>query len=66
LKRVVDAGVQVDSTSDCGGTADSIYLRDPDQNGVELTWDRPRESRPKPSPKEDHPLDLQALLGELD
>ncbi len=65
LKRLLDAGVRIDSTSDCAGAADSIYLRDPDQNGLELTWDRPRETRPSPPPKEDQSLDLEELLGEL-
>jgi catechol 2,3-dioxygenase len=65
LKRLLDAGVRIDSTSDCAGAADSIYLRDPDQNGLELTWDRPPDTRPSPTPKEDQPLDLEELLGEL-
>jgi catechol 2,3-dioxygenase len=72
LKRLLDAGVHIDSagvhidsTSDCAGAADSIYLRDPDQNGLELTWDRPPENRPSPAPREDQPLDLDELLGEL-
>lgn len=65
VKRLLDARVRIDSTSDCGGVADSIYLRDPDQNGLELTWDRPREARPNPLPDEDSPLDLEELLGEL-
>jgi catechol 2,3-dioxygenase len=65
LKRLLDAGVRIDSSSDCGGAADSIYLRDPDQNGLELTWDRPRETRPGRPPNDDRPLDLEDLLGEL-
>jgi catechol 2,3-dioxygenase len=66
LKRLLDAGVPIESSSDCGGIADSLYLRDPDQNGVELTWDRPRESRPNPLRADDRPLDLNELLAELD
>ena len=65
LKRLLDAGIVIDSSSDCGGHADSIYLHDPDQNGLELTWDRPRESRPDPLPDDDRPLDLDELLSEL-
>jgi catechol 2,3-dioxygenase len=65
LKRLLDAGVTIDSSSDCGGVADSIYLRDPDQNGLELTWDRPREAQPHPPSEEDQPLDLEDLLDEL-
>jgi catechol 2,3-dioxygenase len=65
LKRLLDAGVRIDSTSDCAGAADSIYLRDPDQNGLELTCDRPPETRPSSRPKEEQPLDLEELLSEL-
>ena len=36
----------------------TIYLRDPDDNGLELTWDRPRDKRPNPLPADDRPLDL--------
>ena len=66
LKRLLDAGVPIESSSDCGGIADSLYLRDPDQNGVELTWDRPRELRPNPLRTDDRPLELNELLAELD
>jgi catechol 2,3-dioxygenase len=65
LKRLLDAGIPIDSSSDCGGLADSIYLRDPDDNGLELTWDRPRDKRPNPLPAGDRPLDLDELLNEL-
>ena len=41
------------------------YLRDPDDNGLELTWDRPRDKRPNPLPADDRPLDLNELLSEL-
>lgn len=58
LDRVLEAGLPIESTSDCGGIADSIYTRDPDGNGVELTWDRPLEQRPIPLPGQDKPLDL--------
>jgi catechol 2,3-dioxygenase len=46
------------------GAADSIYLRDPDQNGLELTWDRPPEARPALLPDDDQPLNLDQLLAE--
>jgi catechol 2,3-dioxygenase len=65
LRRLLDAGVAIDSSSDCGGQADSIYLRDPDENGLELTWDRPRDNRPNPPPAGDRSLDLDELLSEL-
>lgn len=64
LRRVLDAGIPLESSSDCGGVADSIYLQDPDGNGLELTWDRPRELRPDPLRTEDQALDLDELLAE--
>jgi catechol 2,3-dioxygenase len=64
LRRLLDAGVPIESSSDCGGIADSIYLRDPDGNGLEVTWDRPRDARPDPLPDNDRPLDLDELLSE--
>jgi catechol 2,3-dioxygenase len=42
LKRVIKAGITLDGASD-HGVSKALYLRDPDQNGVELYWDRPRE-----------------------
>lgn len=64
VRRLLAIG-SIESTSDCGGIADSIYTRDPDGNGVELTWDRPPELRPDPLPADDAPLDLEALLAEV-
>ena len=45
LRRVIAAGIPLDGASD-HGVSEALYLRDPDQNGVELYWDRPRESWP--------------------
>ncbi|MEO7308284.1 MAG: VOC family protein [Ferruginibacter sp.] len=52
------------------GVSEALYLNDPDDNGVELYWDRPKELWPK---KEDgslemysHVLDMESLLKELD
>jgi catechol 2,3-dioxygenase len=42
FRRLKAAGVVVDSAVD-HGVSESLYLRDPDQNGVELYWDRPSE-----------------------
>jgi catechol 2,3-dioxygenase len=41
-RRLKEAGVGIDNIVDHGVT-ESIYLRDPDENGVELYWDRPTE-----------------------
>jgi catechol 2,3-dioxygenase len=46
LKRVEDAGIPLDGASD-HGVSEALYLRDPDQNGVELYWDRPKEQWPR-------------------
>jgi catechol 2,3-dioxygenase len=67
LERVIRAGVALDGASD-HGVSEAIYLRDPDQNGVELYWDRPREEWPR-SPDGGliiftRPLDLDSLLAE--
>lgn len=65
LKRLLDHGVAIESSSDAGGVVESIYVRDPDHNGVELTWDRPRELWPAVKDREERPLDLQQLLALL-
>ena len=42
VKRVMEAGITLDGMSD-HSVSEAIYLRDPDENGVELYWDRPRD-----------------------
>jgi catechol 2,3-dioxygenase len=42
FRRLKAAGVVIDSAVD-HGVSESLYLRDPDQNGIELYWDRPSE-----------------------
>ena len=46
LKRLTAAGLQLDGASD-HGVSEALYLRDPDDNGVELYWDRPKADWPK-------------------
>src|SRR5262250_1556287 len=46
LRRLQKAGVPLDGASD-HGVSEALYLRDPDQNGLELYWDRPKEAWPK-------------------
>ncbi len=41
-----EAGIHLDGASDHGVT-EALYLRDPDANGVELYWDRPKEVWPR-------------------
>jgi catechol 2,3-dioxygenase len=67
VRTVVDAGVPLDGASD-HGVSEAIYLRDPDENGVELYRDRPRKEWPVGPDGEfamfTRPLDVQALLAE--
>jgi catechol 2,3-dioxygenase len=69
LRRLLAAGISLDGASD-HGVSEALYLRDPDQNGVELYWDRPKELWPRTSEGEiamySRPLDLQGLLDETD
>lgn len=65
LKRLIKAGIPLDGASD-HGVSEALYLRDPDQNGVELYWDRPESEWPRTP--EGHlamvslPLNLEDLL----
>jgi catechol 2,3-dioxygenase len=69
LRRLAEAGVPVSGASD-HGVSEAIYLSDPDDNGIELYWDRPREVWPH---RDDgsldiytRPLDLRGLMAELE
>ena len=68
-KRLWKAGVHNIGASD-HGVSQALYVRDPDNNGVELYWDRPQEQWPKnEAGKLDmytKPLDLAALLEKAD
>jgi catechol 2,3-dioxygenase len=46
LNRVLEAGIQLDGASD-HGVSEALYLRDPDQNGVELYRDRLQADWPR-------------------
>jgi catechol 2,3-dioxygenase len=69
VKRVLDAGVELQGASD-HGVSEAIYLADYDHNGIELYRDRPREEWPMYPDGTLHmttaPLDLQALLQEAE
>ena len=68
LKRLTDAGIPLDGSAD-HGVSEALYLRDPDENGVELYRDRAQEDWPR---KPDgtlamvvHSLDIESLMSEL-
>jgi catechol 2,3-dioxygenase len=67
LKTLVEAGVAIDGASD-HGVSEAIYLRDPDQNGVEIYRDRPQDEWPRDEDGKftmfTKPLDVQRLLAE--
>jgi catechol 2,3-dioxygenase len=64
LRRLQAAGVELDGAADHGVSL-ALYLHDPDQNGVELYCDRPRESWPRDDQGRiamySQPLDLRLL-----
>ena len=68
LRSLMHAGISLDGASD-HGVSEALYLRDPDQNGVELYWDRPQTDWPRTPDGSlamfTRHLDLQALLGEV-
>jgi len=63
------AGVPVTGASD-HGVSEAIYLRDPDDNGVELYRDRPQDEWPRAEDGSfrmySEPFDLDALLTEFE
>ena len=66
--RLRDANYRLTGASD-HGVSEALYLNDPDNNGLELYWDRPRDEWPQ---NEDgslymytRPLDLEGLLAEI-
>jgi catechol 2,3-dioxygenase len=67
LRRLLRADIPLDGASD-HGVSEALYLRDPDDNGVELYWDRPQELWPRtPSgglAMFTRRLDLKDLLNE--
>ncbi len=66
LRRLQAAGIQLDGASD-HGVSEALYLRDPDDNGVELYWDRPPAEWPRDATgalkMHTARLDLNALLA---
>src|SRR6478672_1810632 len=69
LRRLIKANIPLDGASD-HGVSEALYLRDPDDNGVELCWDRPQEAWPR-TPQgglatSTRRLDLSGLLKEAE
>ena len=68
LRRLQRAGIALEGTSD-HGVSEALYLRDPDDNGIELYWDRPQDQWPRTPTGElamfTRPLDLKSLLAEV-
>jgi catechol 2,3-dioxygenase len=67
LRRLLALGIRLDGASD-HGVSEALYLRDPDGNGLELYWDRPRDQWPR-NPDGTlamftRSLDLEGLLAE--
>lgn len=69
FQRLQEAEYSLTGASD-HGVSEALYLDDPDKNGVELYWDRPKDQWPQNSDGSLHmytqPLDLEDLLKELD
>jgi catechol 2,3-dioxygenase len=67
LRRLIAAGIPLEGASD-HGVSESLYLHDPDGNGVELYRDRPPEQWPRDPAGRlamfTHRLDIQGLLAE--
>jgi catechol 2,3-dioxygenase len=66
LKQLQQKGVALDGAAD-HGVSQALYLRDPDGNGVELYWDRPKNEWPVDAQGNLHmttlPLDLDELMS---
>ncbi len=69
LRRLIEAGIHLDGASD-HGVSEALYLRDPDQNGVELYRDRPQGEWPR----DEHggltmytlPADVEGILADAE
>jgi len=68
LRRLMQANISLEGASD-HGVSEALYLSDPDGNGIELYWDRPKELWPRDENGQiemsTRRLELSSLLGEL-
>lgn len=69
FRRLIEAGIPLDGASD-HGVSEALYLRDPDENGIELYWDRPKDEWPRTPDGElamfTQRLDMNRLLQEAE
>ena len=69
LRRVIEAGVELTGAAD-HGVSEAIYFNDPDQNGIEIYYDRNPDQWPHDAEgmiaMVSEPLDLQELLRDAD
>jgi catechol 2,3-dioxygenase len=67
LRRLLAAHLPLDGASD-HGVSEALYLKDPDENGIELYWDRPRDQWPHDANGSltmyTRALDLESLMRE--
>ncbi|MEP3298896.1 MAG: VOC family protein [Pseudoruegeria sp.] len=67
IHRVLKAGIELEGAAD-HGVSEAVYLRDPDQNGVELYRDRPQTEwtfdKDGALDMVNRPLDVKAILAE--
>jgi catechol 2,3-dioxygenase len=67
LRRLIEAGIPLDGAAD-HGVSEALYVRDPDQNGVEMYRDRPPAEWPRTADGTldmyTRPLDIRKLLAE--
>ncbi len=69
VKRVIEHGIELQGATD-HGVSESVYLRDPDGNGIELMRDREPEEWPRDEEGSvaftNSPLDVEGLMAQLD
>ncbi|MEI6073785.1 MAG: VOC family protein [Verrucomicrobiae bacterium] len=65
VRRVTNAGIPLEGAAD-HGVSEAVYLKDPDGNGVEIYWDKPKDGWPRKADGSlamfTAPLDVERLL----
>ncbi len=69
IRNLAEKGIEVDGSAD-HGVSEAIYLRDPDENGIEIYWDKPQKDWPRDSAGNlqmiSDVLDMKNVLSEID